>query len=199
VLLTLAFTAVLCGSAQMLEAQQAPTWRYQVGGRTTFMLRTMQLSELGAPFEELTPGSDALPHSSGFFVLWPRGEHVRLGLETMVGNSYGDEDTNMLFQGAGFIAEYQTSGVWFVGAALHVGGIVVSATQPTTSSGPGPVRAGASYKGSGLFGAPMLSVGRLFGSKELRVVGRQVWHLPGTEHLDAFDSFYLGIGFGFRR
>jgi hypothetical protein len=105
----------------------------------------------------------------------------------------------MLFQAAGFIAEYQTSGVWFVGAGVHVGGMIASATQPTALGGSGPVRTGAVYKGSGLFGAPMLSVGRLLGSKELRIVGRQVWQLPGTEHLDAFDSLYLGIALSFRR
>jgi hypothetical protein len=186
-------------AARSLEAQEAPSWRYQVGGRTTFMMSAMHLSGLGAPFADLDPGGEALPHASGFFVLWPRGDRVRIGLETLVGNSYDDDDTNMLFQGAGFLAEYQTAGTWFLAAGLHVGGMLVSATQPTASGGSGSVRAGSTYKGSGLFGAPMLSVGRLLGSKELRIVVRRVWHLPGTEHLSAFDTAYLGIGLSFRR
>jgi hypothetical protein len=181
-------------------AQSADDWKYQIGGRTTVMATTMHLSQLGTGFRDLPPGGNRLTHASSLFLLWRRGPHFRLGVETLVGNSYGNSDTGVLFQAAGITAEYQTTRSVFVALGAQAGAVIASATQP--SNGPSdasPVRSGAYYKGSGLFLAPHVAVGRVFGRSEVRLVAKRVRHIPGTVGLDAFDSMYLGLSLGLRR
>jgi hypothetical protein len=171
------------------SAQSTADWGYEVGLRTTFMISELRLSELGGGFADLSPGGDAVPHASSFFVLWPLGAHTRLGIETLVGNSYADSDTEMLFQETGVTAEYQTAGTWFAAVSVQVGGMIASATQ---SSDRDPLRVGVHYKESGYFLAPQVGVGRRVGRFDLRAIGKPVWHF-GAEGLDAFDSFCVGI------
>lgn len=175
------------------SAQSTADWKYEVGLRTTFMLSAMPLSELGGGFADLPAGGKSLPHASSLFVLWPLGTHVRLGIETLVGNSYSESDTEMLFQATGVTAEYQTAGTWFAAASVQVGGMLASATQSSDPGTEGDVlRAGAHYKESGYFLAPQIGFGRRLGRFDVRLVGKQVWHFGG-KNLGAFDSFYAGI------
>jgi len=174
-------------------AQDTPDWKYQVGLRTTFMVSPMSLSELGGGFTDLAAGGPALPHSSSIFVLWRLGAHTRLGIETLVGNSYPESSTQMLFQGSGVTVEYQTNGKWFAAASLQVGGMIVSATQAgEPGQDDGVPDAGAHYKQSGVFVAPHLALGRRVGRFEIRLVGKQVWQ-PDSKGLSAFNSSYAGI------
>jgi hypothetical protein len=163
------------------------------------MVSTMPLSELGAGFADLHSGGKALPHSSSIFVMWPRGEHLRIGVETLVGNSYPASDTQILFQAAGVVAEYQTSGRWFAAAGVQGGGMIVSATQsPESDADDVALGNGVHYKESGVFLAPQISIGRQVGHFDVRLVGRQVFQF-GATGVDAFDSAYAGISVGLLR
>jgi hypothetical protein len=178
------------------SAQSATDWTYEIGLRTTFMVSTMRLAELGGGFADLPAGGKALPHSSSIFVLWPLGQHVRVGIETLVGNSYPKSDTQMLFQASGLTAEYQTGGTWFVAAGVQAGGMIVSATQSPDSDAEGDAQGdGVHYKESGAFLSPQISLGRRLRRYEVKLVGRQVWQF-GAAGVDAFDSFYAGISVG---
>src|SRR5687767_12004045 len=84
----IAFTLAGFLSGGHVSAQSATDWKYEVGLRTTFMTSTMTLTDLGGGFVDLPAGGKALPHSSSLFVLFPLGTHVRVGIETLVGNSY---------------------------------------------------------------------------------------------------------------
>jgi hypothetical protein len=200
-----AFAAFLVPFAVLLApssgvAQSTDDWTYQIGGRTTFMVGTMRLSHLGGGFSDLPPGGGRLTHASSLFFLWPRGSHVRLGIETLVGNSYGDSDAGILFQAVGVLAEYQTRGTWFMAVGAQGGAMIASATEPTSQAGgTTPVHTGSYYKGSGLFVAPSVAIGRAFGRTEVRVLVKPVLHIPGSAGLDAFDSTYLGVSLGLRR
>jgi hypothetical protein len=184
---------LLAGDA---PAQSDDSWRYQVGGRSTFMLSTMHLADLGGGFEDLPAGGGPLAHSSSLFILWPRGTHGRLGVETLVGNSYSNGNTDISFQAAGVTGEYQTAGTWFVAMTGQVGGMIASATQSVDPETEGePLRAGVHYKGAGFFVAPQFSVGRRFRRYDVRLIGKRVWQF-GEEGLEAFNSAYAGISVG---
>jgi len=185
--LALTLSTLLFGARA--SAQSTADWRYEVGLRTTFMLSAMPLSELGGGFANLPAGAKALPHSSSLFVLWPLGTHVRLGVETLVGNSYPGSDTDILFQGTGVTAEYQTAGTWFAAVSVQAGGMIASASQ---SSDAEALRAGVHFKESGYFLAPQVGFGRRLRRFDIRLVAKPVWHF-GAEGLDAFDSVYAGI------
>jgi hypothetical protein len=170
-------------------AQSTLDWKYEVGLRTTFMTSAMPLSELGSGFADLPAGGEALPHSSSLFVLFPVGTHVRVGVETLVGNSYPGSDAEILFQGTGITAEYQTTGTWFAAVGVQAGAMIASATQ---SADRGALRTGAHYKESGYFVAPQVGVGRRLGRFDIRLIGKPVWNF-GADGLDAFDGVYAGI------
>jgi hypothetical protein len=114
---------------------------------------------------------------------------VRLGIETLVGNSYPGGDTDILFQGTGVTAEYQTAGTWFTAVSIQAGGMIASASQ---SSDVEALRTGVHYKESGYFLAPQVGFGRRLRRFDIRLVAKPVWHF-GAEGLDAFDSVYAGI------
>lgn len=181
------------------RAQRSDDWTYQIGGRTTFMVTTMHLSRLGDGFGNLPPGGKRLAHSSSLFFLMPRGPHMRLGVETLVGNTYGDSDTGIMYQAAGVIAEYQTRGAWFVALGAQGGAMIANATEPRNADDASQVRDGSYYKGNGLFVAPSLAVGRTSQRVELRVLLKPVLHIPGSAGLDAFNSTYIGVSLGFKR
>jgi hypothetical protein len=174
-------------------AQTTSDWKYQVGLRTTLMVSAMPLSELGGGFSDLPAGGKAMPHASSIFILWAVGEHTRLGIETLVGNSYPESGTQMLFQASGVTAEYQTGGTWFAAAGVQVGGMIVSATQSPTATVEGDrLGTGSHYKESGAFLAPQVGVGRRVGRYDVRLVGKQIWQFKANG-LSAFDAFYTGI------
>jgi hypothetical protein len=179
---------------QGVSAQASTDWKYEVGLRSTVMMTVMPLSGLGGGFEDLPAGGKSLPHSSSLFVMWPLGEHLRLGVETLVGNSFAESDTEteILFQASGVTAEYQTAGTWFGAVSVQAGGIIASAQSFDSDADDAVLRTGASYKDSGLFLAPQIGIGRRTGRFDLRLVGKQVWQF-GAEGFDAFDSFYAGI------
>jgi hypothetical protein len=175
------------------SAQSTSDWKYEIGVRTTFMVSAMPLSELGGGFKDLPAGGKALPHSSSIFVLWPVGTHTRLGIETLVGNSYPDSDAQMLFQASGITAEYQTGGTWFAAASVQVGGMIVSATESSEATAEGDrVRTGPHYKESGAFLAPQIGIGRRVGRYDVRLIGKQIWQFK-AKGLGAFDASYLGL------
>jgi hypothetical protein len=174
-------------------------WSYEVGARTTFLVSTLQLSKLGPPFLDLKAGGRALPHSSSLFFVWRRGEHVRYGIETLVGNSYSTSTTSILFQAAGVTAEYHTSGRLFLALGVQGGAVLASATQPTGAAADGSdVRAGFHYKGSGLFVAPSLGIGLRLRKYDLAMIAKQTVHVPGTDGLEGFNALYTGVSFGRR-
>ena len=178
------------------SAQSTPDWKYEIGVRTTFMMSTMPLSELGGGFADLPAGGKALPHSSSIFVLWPLGAHTRVGIETLVGNSYPESATQMLFQGSGLTVEYQTGGTWFAAVGLQAGGMIVSATQSPTASVEGDrLGTGEHYKESGAFLAPQIGIGRRMGRYDVRLVGKQIWQFKANG-LGSFDAAYAGISVG---
>ena len=186
--------------AQGASAQSSTDWKYEVGLRSTFMVTSMSLSALGAGFEDLPAGGKSLPHASSLFVMWPLGKHVRVGVETLVGNSFAESDTEteILFQASGLTAEVQTSGIWFAAASVQVGGIIASAQSFDSEADDAVLRTGASYKDSGLFLAPQVSLGRRVDAFDIRLVGKQVRQF-GSGSFDAFDSFYAGISVGIVR
>jgi hypothetical protein len=183
----LALTALAVGGNA--SAQTTTDWSYEVGLRTTFMATEMALSELGGGFADLPAGGKALPHSSSLFVLWSLGAHTRVGIETLVGNSYPGSDADILFQGTGVTVEYQTTGTWFAAASLQAGGMIASATQSPDDNA---LSSGVHYKQSGYFLAPQIGFGRRLRRFDIRLVGKPVWHFGGN-NIDAFDGFYAGI------
>jgi len=188
-----AATLVALSFGDPASAQSTSDWKYEIGIRTTFMVSTMPLSELGGGFADLPAGGKALPHSSSIFVLWPLGAHTRLGIETLVGNSYPESDTQMLFQASGITAEYQTSGTWFAAASVQVGGMIVSATESSEATAEGDrLSTGLNYKESGAFLAPQIGIGRRVGRYDVRLVGKQIWQFK-AKGLGAFDASYAGV------
>lgn len=172
-----------------VSAQSAAGWTYEVGLRTTFMTSAMTLSDLGGGFTDLPAGGKALPHSSSLFVLFPVGTHVRVGIETLVGNSYPGSDAEILFQGTGVTAEYQTTGTWFVALGVQAGAMLASATH---SADRDALRTGVHYKESGYFLAPQFGVGRRVRRFDIRLIAKPVWNF-GAEGLSAFDGVYAGV------
>lgn len=100
------------------------------------MVATMHLLRFGAGFGDLPPGGKRLAHASSLFFLIPRGPHLRLGVETLVGNTYGDSGTGIMYQAAGVIAEYQTRGIWFVALGAQGGAMIANATEPRNGTMP---------------------------------------------------------------
>lgn len=201
---TLRFQFLVCASflsvPHRLIAQSGGDWSYQIGARTTFMATTMELSSLGMGFRDLPPGGSRLAHSSSLFLLWPRGRHLRLGVENLVGNSYGNTDTGIQFQAIGITAEYQTTRLSFAVLGFQGGAMIASATQPGSEVGdPARAQAGTHYKGSGLFIAPYIGVGRRFGRRAVSIVAKQVMHLDQSSLLDSFDAAYVGLSLGLER
>lgn len=193
-----AATLAALSPAGRASAQSTSDWKYQVGLRTTFMMSDMSLSQLGGGFADLPAGGKALPHSSSIFILWPLGAHARVGIETLVGNSFPESDTQMLFQASGVTVEYQTGGTWFAAASVQAGGMIASATQASDPDAADAFGTGAHYKESGVFLAPQVSLGRRISRYDVRLVGKQVFQF-NAEGLDAFDSFYAGVSVGLLR
>ncbi len=185
--IALALSALLLGGSA--SAQSTADWKYEVGLRSAVTTSAMSLSGLGGGFADLPAGGEALPHSSSLFVLFPLGAHTRVGIETLVGNSYPGSDTEILFQGTGITAEYQTTGTWFAAVSVQAGAMIASATQ---SADRGALRTGAHYKESGYFLAPQVGVGRRIRRFDVRLIAKPVWNF-GADGLDAFDSVYAGI------
>jgi hypothetical protein len=186
--------------ARGASGQTSTDWKYEVGLRSTVMVTAMPLSGLGDGFEDLPAGGKSLPHASSLFVMWPLGKHLRVGVETLVGNSFAESDTEteILFQASGVTAEYQTAGTWFAAVSVQAGGIIASAQSFDSDADDAALRTGASFKDSGVFVAPQLSLGRRVRAFDIRLVGKQVWQF-GSGAFDAFDSFYAGISVGIVR
>jgi hypothetical protein len=105
----------------------------------------------------------------------------------------------MLFQASGVVAEYQTTGTWFLAASLQAGGMIASANQSSDAGAEDdPLHTGAHYKNDGWFVAPQLGIGRRVRDYDIRLVVKQVKYL-GDDGFNAFDSFYAGISVGLLR
>ncbi|MCU0624461.1 MAG: hypothetical protein MUF53_11465 [Gemmatimonadaceae bacterium] len=183
-------------AATSADAQQPDSSdRFVIGARSTLLVGALPLSRLGAPLRDLAAGDDPLPHASSLFFQWRRGPRWRIGLETLVGNSYSEATTSVLFQGAGLSVEYHVGGRTFAVLGAQAGGMIGSATEPTSAVGSpsSALRSGVHYKGSGLFAAPLLGVGRRFGRYELALIARRAWHGAGTRGMAAFDGTYVGL------
>lgn len=185
--------------ATPLPAQEAD-WSYVIGGRTTFLATSIQLGDLSPYFDELTPGGKALTHASSLFIMWRRTDHVRAGVETIAGNTYGGVSTRILFQGAGATVEYQTRGDRFLAFGAVAGGMIVSATQDFAGTDPdATLHVGHYYQGSGLFLAPSIAVGDVMDDYDVRIMARVVLPVAGSAGITEFGAAWVGFSIGRRR
>jgi hypothetical protein len=167
--------------------------RYRVGFRSVALLSTMRLSSIDPAFDDLHAVDATFAHSSSLFFLRNLHPHTWAGVETFFGNSYNRKDTGMQIQGAGAVGEVSTLGTWQATAGIQVGGVIVSATSRNRATSKDGVSSGTFYKGSGLFAAPYVMVGRERGKWTIGLVVKRALFAPGTTGLNRFSSTYGGV------
>jgi hypothetical protein len=87
---------------------------------------------------------------------------------------------------------------WFASAGLHAGGLIVNAMSRQGAAPTGGATAGSYYKGSGLFVAPSLDVGRRFRGSEVGLFVKQVSIVGEKDRggISDFSSTFVGLRFG---
>ena len=173
--------------------------KYEVGIRSAVIIGSMELSRLDPAFDDV--GFDGLtgPHMSGFFLLYRVRTHLRVGVETLVGNSDQDAATTMNFQAAGPVVGLSYGDTWFISGGVHGGGLVVNAMSrqgaaPSTGASPGTF-----YKGEGGFLAPYVDIGYRFRRHELGAFAKSVSIFGESDRggLTDFSARFAGVRYAF--
>lgn len=195
---TLVLAGMLAAMVSTDAAAQDRSRKYVVGIRSALITGTMGLSGLDPAFSDLAPDGPTGPHMSGFFFLVNVRQHLRLGVETLVANSDQNAATTMNYQAAGPVVQLTYGDSWFASAGVHAGGLIVNAMSRQGAASSEGATAGLYYKGSGLFVAPSLDVGRRFGWSEVGVFVKQVSIIGEKDRggISDFSSTFVGLRFG---
>ena len=121
---------------------------------------------------------------------------LRIGFETLAGNSGEAAETTMDFQGAGFVAEVHYGAKWFVGGGAHLGLVIVDAFHKEADTAGENVNSGIFYKNSGFFFGPYAGGGIRLKSSDLFVFIKPVlfFAVEDQKDIDAFSAIYAGVG-----
>ena len=194
------FLILLACLLPALAWAQQPDKKFQIGMRSTMSLSTMNLSEIDPAFDDLSSNGITGPHHSGVFFLYAVRPYLRLGFETLVGNSDQDARTTMNYQAAGVVLDFVYGKKIFLAGGVHAGPIIVNAMQRDGDASVVKAHAGTNYKSSGLFTAPYVGVGVRIKSYEFRLFVKQVHVFSPDDaevEMDPFSATYGGLSMGF--
>lgn len=192
-----AFAALLCAEPGVVRADDSR--RLQVGMRSALIAGTMKLSDLDSSFDDLDFDGISGAHHSTIFGTYEVRPYLRLGWETLVGNSDEDAETTMDFQAAGPIAELVFRRGRFVAVGgLHLGIMLANAMHRDDARADSGVQAGTFYKSGALFAAPYAGAGLFVGPFELRLFAKYVRVGAGSKaNASAFSAPYVGLSAGY--
>lgn len=190
--------SLLYGPISEAHASEAAKVRkYQIGIHSMVAVDDVELSAIGLEFDDLSSGKLDGPHQSSVYLLTSINGHVRIGAETLVGNSSQDENTSMNFQGLGFLADLVYGEKFIVHGGLHIGGVIVNATTRTGESENDNTHRGQFFKDTGVFVAPYIGVGYRTEKLEFSVIAKWLNFAESeSDEFSAFDAPYAGIGLG---
>lgn len=197
--IALAFVIALFAFPALLGAGEKDKPRkYHLGGRSALIVGEMPLSKIAPGFDDLATAGLKGAHHSGLYFMQEIKPNVRLGLETLVGNSDEKAKTTMNFQGLGATANFIYGRKLLLSGGLHAGGIIVNAQQRAGAASDNRAQSGTHFKSSGFFLAPFAGVGLRVRNKEMSLFIKHVslYARKTQGPLEAFNSLYAGIGYG---
>lgn len=189
-------TLLLIVLTSTAAAQESASKRYFVGGHSAIILGSMKLSDIDASFSDLTTDGIKGPHHSGLFFQYAYRPYLRLGLETLVGNSDENGQTTMNFQAAGPVAEFVTLLPVSLSGGLHMGAMIMNAMNRSGIPSSNKVHTGTYFKTAGVFLAPFAGIGTRIRTMEVRLFAKYIL-VAGENQVSAFSAFYTGIGFSY--
>lgn len=172
--------------------------KYQLGGRSAIITSDMELSKINPAFDDLSRDGFKGPHHSSLFFLYKVKPWLRVGFETLVGNSDENANTTFDFQGAGLFTDFYYGQRFFLAGGFHLGGMIVDVLHKETDAAGEKVNAGTFYKDEGVFFAPHVGVGMNIKSFELRLLAKTVLLIAadGNENIDGLNAPYVGLSWG---
>ncbi len=173
---------------------------YHIGMRSAILLGSMDLSKIDGDFDSLDSNGFTGPHHSGVFLAYDLNAHLRVGFETLAGNSDLKARTTMYFNCAGPVVELRYGGKVNMHGGLHAGAVIADAMTRQGVDEENGVREGKHYKSAGYFAAPYLGIGINSGSREISIFVKHTNFFAGGDFyaLDAFDASYVGLGLSWR-
>ena len=188
--------AMISVCATALKAGESGLKRYHVGGRSAIIIGEMGLADLDPVFGDLSTDGLSGAHHSGLFIQYTWKPYLRLGLETLVGNSAANKSTTMNFQAAGPVAEFIYQGPVSLSGGLHMGGMILNAMHRPGASAANKVESGVYFKGEGVFLAPFAGIGTRIKSLEVRLFTKYVL-VSGENKVDSFSALYSGLSYSY--
>lgn len=171
--------------------------KYQIGGRSAIISGKMKLSKINPAFDNLGANGTKGVHHSGLFFLYTVKPWLRVGFETLVGNTDENEKTTMNFQAAGPVADVSYGTKIFVAGGLHVGAMIANAMSRNGGASDTKVQTGTYFKSAGAFVAPYVGIGMHIKSYELRLFVKkiEVISTKDVDKIDAFSAPYYGVSY----
>ena len=172
--------------------------KYQFGLRSAIITGGLQLSEINPAFDNLSSDGLKGAHHSSIYFLRSIKPWLRVGLETLTGNSKVNAETSMDFQGAGLLLDFIFGEKFFVAGGVHAGGIIVDAVHKETAASGENVETGTFYKSEGVFLAPYAAIGINIKASEFRFFVKPVFMTSAEKanNLDGFNSTSVGLSYG---
>lgn len=182
---------------QAHSSDDVNTRKFQIGIHSMIAVDDLALSEISPEFDDLSSGKLNGPHNSSIYILTSVNRHLRIGAETLAGNSTEDDNTSMNFQGLGFLVDFVYGERVLVHGGLHAGGVIVNATTRVGDSENTNTHQGQFYKDSGVFVAPYVGLGYQTGRLEFSVIAKWLEFVEAeSDEFSAFNAPYAGIGIG---
>ncbi len=191
---------ILMASVTQPTAAQRRDRTMVAGIRSGLIAGSMRLSRLDAAFGDLANDGPSGPHMSGFYLLVPVRSHLRIGVETLVGNSNQEATTTMNYQAAGPVVELTYGDTWFVAGGVHAGGVIVNAMSRTEATPTSGATRGSYFKANGGFAAPYADVGYRLRRGEVGVYVKRAAMFGAKDRggLSPFSATFVGVRFGIR-
>lgn len=170
------------------------------GIRSGLISGSMPLSRVDGAFDDLANDGPSGPHMSGFYLLVKVRSHLRIGVETLVGNSDEEANTTMNYQAAGPVMELTYGDKWFVSGGVHAGGVIVNAMSRTGAQPASGATGGSYFKANGGFAAPYADVGYRLRRTELTLYMKRAAMFGAKDRggLSPFSATFVGIRLGVR-
>jgi hypothetical protein len=190
----------LMASVTHVTAAQGRDRTVVAGIRSGLIAGSMPLSRLDGAFGDLANDGPSGPHMSGFYLLVSVRSHLRIGVETLVGNSDQEATTTMNYQAAGPVVELTYGKTWFVSGGVHAGGVIVNAMSRTGAQPATGATSGSYLKANGGFAAPYADVGYRLRRAEVGVYVKRAAMFGAEDRggLSPFSATFVGVRFGLR-
>lgn len=191
---------VLVVSVTKPAAAQGRDRTVVVGIRSGLIAGSMPLSRLDGAFGDLANDGPSGPHMSGFYLLVTVRSHLRIGVETLVGNSDQEATTTMNYQAAGPMVELTYGDKWFVSGGVHAGGVIVNAMSRTGAQPASGATSGSYFKANGGFAAPYADLGHRLRRSEVGLYVKRAAMFGAKDRggLSPFSATFVGVRFGIR-